>query len=260
MSILATCLTIFAPTLFIASIGLFINYGAKCIQNTIVICFITETVGEGRRGKDIMVVYFFYAIGVASNGLVFYVFRSWQLALFLYQIVPFIVIIIGVFMFIEETPFDLAVFCSPEQNLEALERIALRNGRQDSHGLSLEEVALVSKEYLDNELNKHDYAFSVIDLFRFKSLQTISIISVVIHFFISFEFNAPEMVLNDFAMNIYFNGVIIGFSEIFASVYCYFLVNNTQRKKAIYVTSTLGLAVACFVLLFASCSSGEECG
>jgi len=39
-NILGIGLTMMSPTLFIAGIGLFINYAAKCIQTEVVTCYI----------------------------------------------------------------------------------------------------------------------------------------------------------------------------------------------------------------------------
>lgn len=50
------------------------------------------------------------------------------------------------------------------------------------------------------------------DLFKFRSLRMMTIISIILHFLISFEFNVPELVLEDYAMNIYLNGIVIGSS------------------------------------------------
>jgi hypothetical protein len=84
-----------------------------------------------------MVIYFFYAIGVALNGLVFYLFDSWQLALFFYQIVPFIIVLLGLVFFIEETPFDQVIYYSPENSLASFQRIAKINGTEEDYQLSV---------------------------------------------------------------------------------------------------------------------------
>jgi len=97
------------------------------------------------------------------------------------------------------------------------------------------------------------------DLVRFKSLRSITIIFCCIRCLLTFEFNVPELVLDDYAMDIYINGIIIGSSEIFASVFCYFFINSFKRKTAIYVTSLLGIAVSLPVFLFASCKDSQNC-
>lgn len=147
-NILGIGLTIVGPTLMASAAGLFVNYAAKCIQTEIVTCYVTESISEGRRGKDIMVIYLFYALGVTLNGLVFDLFASWQWALLFYQVVPFFVVLFALLFFIEETPFDQVVNYAPEQSLAAFQRIAVRNDRQDEHGITVEEIANIKEEYL----------------------------------------------------------------------------------------------------------------
>lgn len=48
-----------------------------------------------------MVGYIFYGIGVTLNGAVFMLIKNWALALLLYQLVPFIILLLGIYFFIE---------------------------------------------------------------------------------------------------------------------------------------------------------------
>ena len=52
------------------------------------------------------------------------------------------------------------------------------------------------------------------------------IVSIILRFFVSYEFNVPELVLKDYALDIHWGGIILGFSEILASVICYFMVDH----------------------------------
>lgn len=76
-NIFGIILAICGPTMFMATIGLFINFAAKCIQIEVVACYITETVAEEIRGKYSMVVYIIFGAGVTLNGLFFKVMNSW---------------------------------------------------------------------------------------------------------------------------------------------------------------------------------------
>lgn len=66
----------------------------------------------------------------------------------------------------------------------------------------------------------------MLDLFRYDSLRTISILCILLHFFISFEFNVPELSVQDYALNIYESAIILGSSEIISSTLCIFLVDH----------------------------------
>lgn len=113
LNIVGVAMAILGNSIYLASAGLFLNYSAKSIQPDVIPCIITETVSEEKRGKHVMVGYIFYGLGVTLNGAVFMLIKNWILALLLYQIVPFIVLLWGFYFFIEETPFDSIVYDSP---------------------------------------------------------------------------------------------------------------------------------------------------
>jgi MFS family permease len=71
----------------------------------------------------------------------------------------------------------------------------------------------------------------------------------------------PELIVKDYALDIYWSGVILGSSEIFSSILCYFIVDHFERKQVIYLAQLLGIVVTLPIFIFASCgSSVEECG
>jgi hypothetical protein len=76
-NIFGIILAIGGSTMFMATIGLFINFAAKCIQIEVVACFITETVAEEIRGKYSMVIYIVFGAGATLNGLFFKAIDSW---------------------------------------------------------------------------------------------------------------------------------------------------------------------------------------
>lgn len=99
-NLIGIVVTILAPTLFSAAIGLFLNFAAKCIQMEVIICFITEAVSEEIRGKHSIVIYILFALGVTLNGLLFYLIKSWQLVLVIYDILPLVLGMIGLLFYI----------------------------------------------------------------------------------------------------------------------------------------------------------------
>jgi cyanate permease len=111
--LLAMC----GSTLFLAAIGLFVNFAAKCIQIEVVICYITESVAEEIRGRYSMVIYILFGAGVTLNGLFFKTISSWQLVLIIYAVIPLLFGLAGLLFYIEETPFDLIINYSPEKSL-----------------------------------------------------------------------------------------------------------------------------------------------
>jgi hypothetical protein len=53
--------------------------------------------------------------------------------------------------------------------------------------------------------------------------------------------------------------VLIGSSEVFSAIVCYFIVDHWERKTAIYVTEALSLAIAIPIFIFFSCKEEEQC-
>lgn len=99
-SLIGLAITILSSSILVAGIGLFLNFAVKSMQAQLVTCFITECSAEIRRGRDVMITYLFYGVGVTLNGAVFYLFDSWKTALIIYQILPFIICLLGAIFFI----------------------------------------------------------------------------------------------------------------------------------------------------------------
>lgn len=92
-------------------------------------------------------------------------------------------------------------------------------------------------------------------MFRYDSLRTLTIVSFVVQYVISFQFAAPELAIRNYSLSIYTNGVVIGFAELAGSVLCYFIIDHYERKKVIYITEAICIATSVSVFLFFSCSS-----
>lgn len=131
INIVGVVFTMFADTLFLAAIGLFLNFAAIYIQLEVIPCIITETVAEERCGKHIMIIYTMLGIGSTVNGVIFMLIQHWQLILLTYKVVPFVFMLIAVIFYIEETPFDSVVNYSPEESLLAFKRIAKINKKRE---------------------------------------------------------------------------------------------------------------------------------
>ena len=50
------------------------------------------------------------------------------------------------------------------------------------------------------------------DLFRYRSLRLPTILSLGMHFFLGYQFNATQLALRDYSLNPYISGPIIGVS------------------------------------------------
>ena len=104
----------------------------------------------------------------------------------------------------------------------------------------------------------HEHSnISVLDLFRFDSLRTLTLVSLVLHYFAAFQFIAPEIAIRNYSLSIYTNGVVIGLAEVFGSILCYFIIDHFARKKVIYITQTICIATSVPVFIFFACSDGN---
>ena len=113
-------LTLFSPSLPVASIGLFLNYACKCIQIEMIYCFITETVDQSKRGKHQLIIFMFEAFGSAMNGPIYYFVGSWKAFLIGMYIIPGLIILGFFLFFVKDTIFDSLMYHSPEETLEII--------------------------------------------------------------------------------------------------------------------------------------------
>jgi hypothetical protein len=129
-------------------------------------------------------------------------------------------------LYIEETPFDLVTYSTPERAQKGFAKIAAINGRGDAHKITVEELAHLKHEYEQNTMKKHDYIVSFVDLFRYNSLRLVSVLLTLLTFCISLEFYMPQLVLSTYDLDIYLNGVILGSSQVVSSYFSYLFINR----------------------------------
>ena len=83
---------------------------------------------------------------------------------------------------------------------------------------------------------------SLFDLFRYSSLRYIAIVTALINFVIEFIFDGTLLSLNKFGINVYFNQILVGFVEIFASTFGAYIVPKVQRKFYLtFALTTIGI-------------------
>jgi MFS family permease len=124
-------ITVFAVNLTMAGIGLFIS---TCgIQNAFNICFyyIAETVSESHREKFSVAIQLFYGLGVLINVLWFYAVGNWQIILAVFYLVPLVMVIIGVYFFVRDTPICLVTRYTPSVAVKEFNFIAKMNKKDE---------------------------------------------------------------------------------------------------------------------------------
>jgi len=90
------------------------------------LCYISETVSTKKCATFSAYIYTSYSIGMAINGLLFYLF-SWKVVMWCFIIIPLFACLIAFYIYVEETPFDMITSLSAQEAYESLMRIAKHN-------------------------------------------------------------------------------------------------------------------------------------
>ena len=114
----------FSSNLVLAGIGLFLSgFGTNTAVN-VCFYFITETVADRERQKHSVLIQALYSLAPVLNVLVFYLIRDWRTIYWAFHIAPSIIILIGIFFLIQDTPYFLIVNETTEEALKSLKKIA----------------------------------------------------------------------------------------------------------------------------------------
>lgn len=89
---------------------------------------------------------------------------------------------------------------------------------------------------------KQKKVFHLVDLFRFKSLRTLTLLMIVIDSTLDMIFFAPSLMIAQFNFNIYINGVVVFSSQVIAGVFSTYIVTKFKRKTIAIVNFVLVLA------------------
>lgn len=63
------------------------------------------------------------------------------------------------------------------------------------------------------------------------------------------QFYAPSLMLDQFKLNIFIDGLVIGISELICYPICYFMIMKTKRKTTGYLCFAVAFVCA-FILIF----------
>jgi hypothetical protein len=186
-------------------------------------------------------------VGIIINPAAFYFIHDWKWVALLVFILPIIIALLGFILVVENTPIELIAYNTPEEIHASFMRIAKWN-RVSEDVLTLESVREIKEEYDENQRKKHARVFSIVDLVRYKSLRSHLLPLGVLKFIMMFIYYAPGLLLNQFDMSIYVNGVVNGFAQICGIPVQHFLL-KFQRKFSSYLlfTSSAVFAVGMWV-------------
>lgn len=114
-------------SLWVAGLGLFLNFMGRAVQSDLVSAFVSENTDEEIRVKYLMYVEVAFALGGSLVALAYWGLKPWELALGSYQLLPYVIALTGFILWMEETPFDLVTVKSSLECAEAFHRIAVFN-------------------------------------------------------------------------------------------------------------------------------------
>lgn len=120
------------------------------------------------------------------------------------------------------------------------------------------QIRRVRKTYeakLEGEIHEKKHTFSVLDLFRYNSLRMMTLMLILLQCTIIFEFYAPALMLDQFKLDIFINGLVVGVSEIISYPICYYMITRIRRRSVAYVCYFL--TFACSVVLIFAWKQGD---
>ena len=199
-----------------------------------------------------------FAAGIFLNPIAFYLISDWKWVVLVVFILPIIGAMLGFIYIVEDTPIELIAYETAEGIHTAFLRIAKWN-RRDEHGLTLEAVREIKDEYDENQKKNHSQVFSIIDLYRYKSLRANIIPLGALKFMMMFIFYAPGLLLSQFDLNIYINGVVNAASQLCGIPIQGFLLRY-PRKFTIYLLFGMSAMFAVGMYLSQVLSNHSQAG
>lgn len=91
--------------------------------------------------------------------------------------------------------------------------------------------------------------FSILDLFRYKSLRTMTLLLAFIDISINLEYFTPSLMISQFNFSIYINGLVVQSAEFLSGVVSCFIINCIPRR-VLAITSFSIVFVCSFILIF----------
>ena len=125
--IVGTIIALVSPSLTVAAIGLFLAFGCRGSLVDLSYSYVPEFLAPDKGGQAQLLMSLSTSIGVILLGPVFWGIHPWELAYGLYQLVPFVVILLFGLKFFEETPIEQVKVYSTKESRESLLRIAALN-------------------------------------------------------------------------------------------------------------------------------------
>jgi MFS family permease len=250
LTILGLVVALLGDSLPLIGTGLFLTiFGIQNAGYT-TFYFITEKVSETHRSKFMIAIQMAYGAGILLNPVMAYYVRHWQAILLFFFLIPLLLATLAMAYFVTDTPICLLTRYSLPQALQAFKYIARVNKHQH-FDLKEEELTSTLEAYRER-LNSGGTTFqrknfTVVDLFCYKSVRNITVGLIVLNIVLGLLFFGPVLILSEFELNIFVEGLVVGLSEFVSYPLCYYLITRTKRQLLAY--RCFAVAAACQILL-----------
>ncbi|XP_068751499.1 solute carrier family 22 member 15-like [Montipora capricornis] len=216
-------------------VGMFAG-GAGLIN--FVLC--TESIGPSYRGFAGTMLQIFFALGVASLGLLAYLVPDWR-NLTIATSVP---TIFGFFILnqVTESPRWLASQGRYEEAEAILQRMASQNGLSATKQVSLRRTKMSSKTGASSR------SYGILDLFTNRNTTLITLIMIISWFANSHVYYGLSLNVKNLGGNMYVNFILAGLVEIPSYVLTVFLLNWSGRRKSLFYFM-MGAAGSCYMCM-----------
>ena len=178
------------------------------------------------------------------------------MVLTIFYFIPAVITFVAIFIIVRDTPICLVMRNSALKALEDFRYIAEINNELN-FSMSEEDIIKIKSLYLGGEnASKKKRRFNIIDLFRFKSLRSITCILIPLQCTIIFSFYSPALMLAKFKLNIFVNGLVVSISEIISYPITYNMIMKSRRKYVAY--TCFGISSVCALILVFIWDQSEE--
>lgn len=228
--------------MFCCILGLNINLHA-CFP------FITETVSKHYRSTFSMLLSVFDTLGGLANVLWFYLLRDYKQVILFCYLIPAVLATAALVFFVKDTPICMITKASAAKAHQDLHFIAKVNGKGDTFDLTIQELEEIQITYTQITSNQRSKTFSILDVFRCKSLRWLMITLMFLDCAVALQYYTPTFMLDQFKLNIFINGLVVESSQLMASIGSCFMVYRFPRR-IVAIVGFLIVLVSAGVLVF----------
>ena len=211
---------VFSNDLFMVGVGTFLTGLGFNATTNLHYTFLKELLVGKYRDSSIVGLQILFSLGISLISVSSWLVPNWKVMMGLFILLPSIVLHFKGEM-IEETP-NISLKEGTSALIKSLNHIAATNNKPP---LQEDEIMELQEQKQEN--------YSIIDLFRYRSLRWITIICSLINLVIEFMYDASIFSLDRIGINLYVNQFVVGMVEMMAAVFGCLIVASIYRHNFI---------------------------